>query len=187
MGIDVHILPIRDIPDLLLSCLSLPSLSVITTSTSMLLDKILAHYFLWLRHILVGIWNSLLFHPSSLELVGASLSAECKSCCSKRCRACVVPRSRLSPRRDLEWKGLVVWHLTFQLFKQSLHYPVSWLFTPTQSPRRVAALPVSRPSHVFTPCILQCRVCLFVLFFFNFLLYCGEEPISIDARAEKLA
>ena len=55
MCIDVHIFPIRDIPDLLLSYLGLPSLSMIIASSSMLPDKISAHYFLWLRHIIVGI------------------------------------------------------------------------------------------------------------------------------------
>lgn len=103
--------PLWDIPDLLFSYLSLRSLSMIIASTSMPLDKILAHSFLWLRHIIVGIGNGFLCHPSSVELLGASLSAECKPCCSDRCGACVVPESQLSPRRGLEWKGPVMRHL----------------------------------------------------------------------------
>lgn len=154
--------PLWDIPDLLFSYLSLRSLSMIIASTSMPLDKILAHSFLWLRHIIVGIGNGFLSHASSLGLLGASLSAECKPCCSDRCGACVVPESQLSPRRGLEWKGPVMRHLSFQLFRQSLYCPLSWLLTATQSPRSVAALSVLQAlSHCYS-CTPRCPACFFV-------------------------
>ena len=182
---DVHISPMRDIPDLLLSYRSLPSLSMIIASTSMLLDKILAHYFLWLRHIVVGIWNGFLFHhrPWNFWVLRFLLNVSHAAANV----ACVVPESQLSPRRGLEWKGPVMRHLNFQLFKQSLYCPLSWLLTTTQSPRSVVALSVLHAlSH--RDSLYPEVPCLFLyIFSFNFLLYCGEEPISINARVEKLA
>lgn len=76
MCIDVHI-SLRDIPDLLFPYLSLRSLSMIIASTSMPLDKILAHSFLWLRHVIVGVGKRLLVPSIVPRTFGCFASAEC--------------------------------------------------------------------------------------------------------------